>query len=363
MAEPAAGGGRPGRGRLVAFGVVVLLAAAAATGYGVHVSRRAARDRATSRADGGRTEAGSAGRNGAPASLFGPGRLVFRDTAHDASYGQVATVALDDPAGPRTVTGLTCDRVDVTATVGLCLTADNGIITTYRAYLFDANLRPRQSFSVSGAPSRARLSADGRYAAVTVFVTGHGYAGAAFSTATTLYDTRRGVGLGNLESFAIYRAGRRIRPADANFWGVTFAADDTTFYATLATGGTTYLVRGDLTTRTVRTLTTNVECPSLSPDGTRIAFKQRVAGPATGRWRATVLDLATLRRTPLADPRSVDDQIAWPDNRTVAYGLPRSGDATAVVDTWTEPADGSGHPRLLVAAAASPAFERPASPR
>ncbi len=47
----------------------------------------------------------------------------------------------------------------------------------------------------------------------------------------------------SLESYAITRDGRAYRAADVNFWGVTFA-DDTHFYATLATGGRTYLVRG-----------------------------------------------------------------------------------------------------------------------
>ena len=44
----------------------------------------------------------------------------------------------------------------------------------------------------------------------------------------------------------------------------------------------------------------NVECPSLSPDGTRIAYKKRDRlDPAP--WQLTVLDLATMRETPLGD--------------------------------------------------------------
>ena len=124
----------------------------------------------------------------------------------------------------------------------------------------------------------------------------------------------------NLEDFAVTREGRRITAIDVNFWGVTFARDSDRFYATLATGGKTYLIEGSIEARTARVLHENVECPSLSPDGTRIAYKRRT-GSATTPWRLTVLDLATMRETPLAETRSVDDQAEWVDDDTVAYGV------------------------------------------
>jgi Tol biopolymer transport system component len=132
------------------------------------------------------------------------------------------------------------------------------------------------------------------------------------------------------------------------------ASDDRTFYATMSTKGHTYLVKGDLKDHTVRTLRTNVECPSLSPDGTRIAFKERVPG-ADGRqpWRLHVLDLATMKDTALAETRGVDDQAAWLDDRTVAYALPEAG--SSVYDVWVVPSDGLGAPRKLIARASSPA--------
>ena len=73
----------------------------------------------------------------------------------------------------------------------------------------------------------------------TVFVTGHAYSNSSFSTKTTLIDMSEGDVLGDLEQFTTWRDGARFRAADVNFWGVTFAPDDRTFYATLATKGQT----------------------------------------------------------------------------------------------------------------------------
>src|SRR6185437_15593779 len=89
---------------------------------------------------------------------------------------------------------------------------------------------------------------------------------------------------------------------------------------TLATGGRTYLIRGSVSRRQARTIHENVECPSLSPDGTRIAYKKRTDS-SSRPWRLTVLDLTTMRETPLAEQRSVDDQAEWLDNGHVLYGV------------------------------------------
>ena len=86
-----------------------------------------------------------------------------------------------------------------------------------------------------GLPSRARMSRDGTLMATTTFVTGHSYSSASFSTATIVH--RDGRSLGNLEGFAPRcRTGSGWTPSNRNFWGVTFASDDDTFYATAASG-------------------------------------------------------------------------------------------------------------------------------
>ena len=138
---------------------------------------------------------------------------------------------------------------------------------------------------------------------------------------------------------------------------MTFAEDDETFYATAASGSTTWLVRGSLAARTTTALRTDAECPSLSPDGTKVAYKKRLDAGA-GVWRLAVLDLVTHKETLLAETRSVDDQVEWLDDGRVLYALPRAGSGSGTSDVWVQPADGSGAPAVLIPGAASPAVVR-----
>ena len=116
------------------------------------------------------------------------------------------------------------------------------------------------------------------------------------------------------------------------------------FYATLQTGGRIYLIEGDVSSQTAEVIGDDVECPSLSPDGTKIAFKVREGGGGVVAvsWHLAVLDLASGRRWDLPERRSVDDQVAWSGNDTVVYGLPRTSSGSAETNLWSVPADGSG---------------------
>jgi hypothetical protein len=265
--------------------------------------------------------------------------------------GQVTTVSKDNPAGSRAVSTLKCDRIYAAAGTGACLYAD-GVLGTVKLLILGQDLKQRQSFPVTGLPNRVRVSPSGRMVAWTLFVDGDGYANLEFSTRTGIYDTRTGERLDTMETFSITKDGRPYRAADTNYWGVTFAADDNTFYATMHAQGRRYLVEGNFSAKTIRTLREWVECPSLSPDGTRIAFKEAVNGSPKNGWRLSVLDLATMRVTPTAETRSVDDQAAWLDNSTLGYATRRSD---GIPDLWTVPADGSGTPTLSLANASSPA--------
>ncbi|MFG2607822.1 TolB family protein [Streptomyces sp. NPDC048514] len=334
------------RNRVVVLVAAVAVLAAVGLASVLHASARADR-RDHTRAGGPRVTPGAV-------TLTGHGRVVFRNMAWGPHRDELVSVPADDPSGPRTASGVKCLRFHAASGTGVCLQAVHGPVSdTYRAVVLDARLHTVDRYDVPGIPSRARVSPTGHFAAWTAFVGGDSYAGTDFSTRAAIVDTRSGELIPSLEAFRIVRDGHRYRAADANFWGVTFAADDRTFYATLATGGRTYLVRGDLRTRTVTTLHANVECPSLSPDGTRVAYKKRVAGlPADAPWQLYVLDLRTMRETPLAEPRSVDDQVLWRDTRTLVYALP--GDYGA--DLYQVPADGTGRARRIASAAVSPAY-------
>ncbi|MFG3554347.1 TolB family protein [Micromonospora sp. NPDC047557] len=262
----------------------------------------------------------------------------------------VSSVATADPAGPRTVSGLECLRVYAAAGTGVCLRPETA--WSYQVVVLDAALRQKRTLSVPGLPNRARVSASGRMVSWTTFVGGDSYTASGFSTRTGILDTVTGATVTSLEEFAITRDGRGYRSPDVNYWGVTFTADDNHFYATMATGGKRYLVRGDVAARTVETMRTNVECPSLSPDGTRIAFKEAIDADPTKGWRLSVLDLASGRVTATAETTSVDDQAAWLDDATLAYTL-RQSDGRP--DVFSVAADGSGTPKLLIPGAESPA--------
>ena len=92
--------------------------------------------------------------------------------------------------------------------------------------------------------------------------------------------------LGNIESWKSTVDGRPLRSVDRNFWGVTFADDDDTFYATAASGSTTWLMRGSLKTKSMISLRTDAECPSLSPDQTKVAYKKRLGQQGARRVAA-----------------------------------------------------------------------------
>jgi hypothetical protein len=280
--------------------------------------------------------------------------VVFRSTTLGADYGRLGAVPLADTTGPRALGSVSCERVYATRSAGVCVTSSGGMAPTYAVDTLDATLTSTSSAALAGLPSRARMSRDGRLVSTTTFISGHSYASSSFSTATVIRV--EGKALPNLESWTTYLPdGQRLVAADRNYWGVTFAADDDTFYATAASGGTTWLVRGSISERTMRALRTDAECPSLSPDGRHVAYKKRLGNPTPGVWRLATLDLTTGTETLLAETRNVDDQMEWLDPATVLYALPRAGTEATTSDVWRVPSDGTGAPAVLVPNASSPA--------
>lgn len=291
-----------------------------------------------------------------PGPILSTGHIVFRSTALGSSYGKLAVVRLSDPQGSRAVLASSCERVYATMSDGVCITATRGVVASYGVQMLDARLRPTTASVLTGLPSRARISRDGSMVATTTFITGHSYSSSTFSTETTV-RRRDGRNPVNIESFAASVDGVRLTAADKNYWGITFIDDDN-FYTTGASGGKTWLMRGSLSKRTMTSMRTDAECPSLSPDGTRVAYKVRLGNAAPGQWHLAVLDLATNHQTVLAESRSVDDQVEWLDNGHLLYSLPRSGTQATTSDVWQVPADGTGSPSVLISGAASPAVVR-----
>jgi hypothetical protein len=278
------------------------------------------------------------------------GRLLVRavGSGDERLNGRLAAVDLGAGGKPAAAGRLACQRVYESAGRGICLSmAPSGV--DYRLQVFDRRRRPVAERPLEGLPSRARVSPSGRFGSVTTFVTGHSYASpGSFSTQTAVLDMKSGEALANLEQFEVEKDGETIDAPDFNFWGTTFSRDDDTFYATLGTGGERYLVRGSLRERRVEVLRENVECPSLSPDETRVAYKKRVGGPSD--WRLHVLDLRTGRDVALAERRSIDDQAEWLDDEVVLYS-----DGRAV---WATAAAGGGRPERVLERASSPAALR-----
>ncbi|MEV6238552.1 hypothetical protein [Lentzea sp. NPDC051838] len=264
----------------------------------------------------------------------------------DLSGGELVYV---DPAGRVRQAGRTgpaCQRVDVAAGTLVCLRA-TAVPAQSEIVVLDRT-GERLRLSEWGTPSRARVSPSGNVVMWTVFRAGDSYLGGVgtFSTTAGFYDLKRGEHVGSLEDFTLVIDGAEHTADDVNYWGITFTRDDRTFYATAASGGKTWLVKGSADARVLTSLRENVECPSLSPDGRRVAYKFRTGD----RWRLHVLDLASGADVALAEPQHVDDQPQWLDDAWVAYGRDKA--------IWKVPASGGGSPELVHADAASPAVAR-----
>lgn len=344
------GAGRVSRSRVAVFMVIALAASVLGA---VAVGRAALGERQRQHA----ATATSVARGDGGVLTLSAGEVVFRSTTINAAYGGVAGVRLGDPRGPRQISPTQCERIYATATRALCLAADRGFVTTYKAVVTDQHLHVIRTLPLQGVPSRARLSADGSMAATTTFVTGHSYTDAHFSTQTNVYDLVAGEAWRNIETFRLTVDGQRVTKPDINVWGVTFfpGPRPTRFYATAATGGATYLVRGDLEARSLVAIHPNAECPSLSPDGRVLVYKKRAGSQIT--WRLYGYEISTGREWPLPETRSVDDQVEWLDATHVLYGLPRAGQATT--DVWVSDLH-TGPPVLFLSGAWSPVVIRAA---
>ena len=283
--------------------------------------------------------------------------VAFRDMTPGPAYGHLTFASLQ-PGAARVTTGLACNRLHFSDRAGLCLaiaTAPAG----FHGFLLDDSLRLNQTIGLPGMPSRARISRDSRFAAFTAFVAGDSYLASGLSTRSRIVTAREGKDIADLESFAVIRNGKEFHSIDFNFWGVTFTRDSNRIYATLGTGGRILLVEGDVAERTFHVIAEDIECPSLSPDETHIAFKKRFGKGFDAWWQPAVLDLATMKVRQLPEPKHIDDQIEWLDDAHVLYAVGHSTSAPVRrSDVWMVAIDGASPPSLFLRDAESPAVVR-----
>lgn len=278
--------------------------------------------------------------------------LIVQSTRSDASFGKLLLVPADAPDGPAFEASLSCNRVAFAESRGVCLVTEEQDSSVHYAYVFNEQFERLHKIRLAGVPSRARVSPDGRLAAVSVSEHTDHNPLVDFIARTIIIDTDTGTST-DLRDFRYTQDGRLSRVGDIGIWGLTFAADSNRFFATLQIRKTNYLVEGDVGKRTVRVLRAGIECPSLSPDNTRIVYKRRVLVDDDARLRLYDLQKGTDVAIE-TERRSIVDQVDWLDNDRVMYHLTGAQGA----DVWSVRVDGTETPKLLRTYAYSPAVVR-----
>jgi hypothetical protein len=282
---------------------------------------------------------------------------MFLATDGDA-YRRIAIASLENPS-QRVITDVQCQRFHFQHGRGIALGGANG---TGGACVLDDALNVVRTLPIAGVPSRARVSPDGARAGMTFFVAGDSYATAGFSTRTYALDlVDPAAQARDLEKLALWRGGVRVEALDINYWGMTFPRDGQSFYATVATNDHRYLVQANLASNEALVKHDDVECPSLSPDGRRIAFKKRIGSGSSIEWRVSVLDVESgVERRIESENRNVDDQVEWLDDHHLLYAVRDAGPPpTLRPDLWSLAIDGSSPPQLFLKGAMSPVVVRP----
>ena len=180
----------------------------------------------------------------------------------------------------------------------------------------------------------------------TVFVSGDSYLSSGFSTRTGILDLASDKLVTTLEDFTIDGRGRPRTPTSGASASPGTTPPSTRPWPRVITciwSGAT------LAAETITVLDDGMECPSLSPDDTRLVYKKRLPDLT---WQLWVYDLASRQRTQLTEPGDVDDQAVWLDERTVAYA--KLDENNGQLNVWSVPADGSGAPTLMAEKAESP---------
>jgi hypothetical protein len=278
--------------------------------------------------------------------------VMFRTLSPRHAFGRIAMAS---PSAPfdRRLTPLSCARVQYAGGTGLCLVEEtDGKAVRQVLYFFDATFARGTRLVLNGIPIRARVSPDGRLAAVTTYGEEESPEGERLASQSMLIDVASGRVLGDLRSFSVSSAADQPIVAPIDISSVAFADGDR-FFATLSTPDRRYLVSGSVTGRRLEVIASGLANEAVSPDGKRLLVKKQTG--ARGFWQLVVLDLDSRHEVALNQgPRSVDDQVEWLDDSHVVYH-DVTEDGTGI---WMLPTDGTTAARLLVADAFSPAVQR-----
>jgi len=289
-----------------------------------------------------------------------PGSVLVVNRVPGDDYGRLA---IRNPDGSRELFERKCMRVHVAADRGVCLSQDESVFApAFRTEFFDvtqAGLPEVRSYA-SPLPSRARMTPDGSVASTTGFVSGSSYSdiGGEAETIVTIDEVNQRVGLVGLVQFEVLGPDSKYSAADRQFWGVSFVNNDE-FYVTGFFGDEPEVLFGSRTRRTLEPTGYLGSCPSISPDGQHLVFKETLP---EGEYALAVVDLSTGEQWRLGETRSVDDQVEWLDNDTILYAIHPDGDDGTDVqpqfDIWMLDIAPGSEPELFLPAADSPAVLR-----
>jgi len=286
-----------------------------------------------------------------------PGEVLVVNRVPGDDYGRLAIRHAD---GTRTLLERRCLRVHIANEHGVCLSQDDSVVPAYTTTFFPS-VNPGESLKsyASALPSRARISPSGRFSSVTAFATGTSYVdiGEETTTFVTIDEIASKSRLRSTAQMDITSTDERYDNFAAQYWGITFVDDDE-FYVTGYFGTAPEIMRGSLETMTMEPTGWIGSCPSISPDGKTLVFKEQ---RQDGGFDLVAVDVATQEKRPLGETRSVDDQVEWLDNDTILYALHPDGGDNAVqpeFDIWMLDIAPGSEPVLFLPNADSPAVAR-----
>ena len=203
------------------------------------------------------------------------------------------------------------------------------------ARVFGTDFQPASRRRASTGSAAARASRrSGRYGAATTFVTGHSYLDDGFSTLTALIDMSSGEVLANLEKFEVTRDGEALQEHRLQLLGRHVRARRAALLRHALDGREVLPRRGRRPDAAApASIARGVECPSLSPDETRIAFKRRQgerlapARPRPGDWARDPARRDAQRRRPGRVARRRPDPLR-PDQGRLGRPRRRTREAT-----------------------------------